>query len=72
MATSITTNRSFTIDNDNAMYVTYQAQCSAHGGLGTWTAAGTTSAPVPNESSIQNSATQAATSHAGTCESGEW
>lgn len=70
MATS--TNRITTTDNDYVMTVRYDAACTVHGGLGSWSATGTPDNHVPDESGVRNSAAQAASSHAGTCESGEW
>ena len=70
MATS--TNRTSSTDNNHVMTVRHDATCSVHGGLGSWTATGTLDNRVPDESSAKGSADQAAVSHAGTCESGEW
>lgn len=70
MATS--TNRTSTTDNNHVMTVRYDATCTAHGSLGSWTATGTLDNRVPGESTIQSSATQAANGHAATCGSDEF
>jgi hypothetical protein len=66
------TNHTSATDNDYVMTITWTAACSVHGGLGSWTAAGTKNNRVPDASGAKNSADQAAADHAATCESGEW
>ena len=70
MATS--TNRTTTTDDNYVMTIRHDATCTVHGGLGSWTATGTPHNRVPDESGARNSAAQAASSHAGTCEGDEW
>lgn len=61
------TNRISSTDNNHVMTIGWAAACSIHGGLGSWTVTGTKDNRVPNESGIETSAKQTATSHAATC-----